>query len=65
MLYKHQELLIIRVSADDHTVTLQTADDKLAQELGLSSLGKYEFIKTVDLNEITIMKKKKKIVRLI
>ncbi|MDR0139297.1 hypothetical protein RFW18_16205 [Metabacillus idriensis] len=58
-LYKKQELLIIGLSAEDHTVTLQTADDKLGQELGFSSLGKYEFIKTVDLGEITIINKKK------
>ncbi|TDL77899.1 hypothetical protein [Peribacillus frigoritolerans] len=57
-IYKGREFIVEGVNEAERTVILKSIDPNTVDDHGFSSLGKYEYIKTVDFEEVSISEKK-------
>jgi|GEM_PF-1039756 hypothetical protein len=56
--YKGREFIIEGVNETDQTVILKSIDQNAVDELGFSSLGKYEFTVCVPINDLVVIEEK-------
>ncbi|KEZ47627.1 MULTISPECIES: hypothetical protein [Metabacillus] len=56
--YRGQEFAIEGVNEENGTIILKSMDPESVDKLGFSSLGKYEYIKKVSVDDVQIQEKK-------